>query len=467
MSAPRRLLPLVLVALLGCAEPVNVAPPEPSTLGDAPAGAGGVARTEPGPDGLVIALRQILARSAPKDGVWIALHFEADGDAIPAPEAADPVDALERAARERYAVRDLVRSLRFEITRSDGATAELRVEADGAFPSNAETPCSLWHAPTLLLRCSPTRLGVGWTAGSGNADAPNTADAAWRNGTDTSLLGEPGRLALRVAGQFDFTSGAKRPFRSEPVEIELTESSATFLRLESLLRAATAAAAAEWGIADGATVNVLSPAFSPDLPRFVFEDLEERVVFTWHHGSPPWYDWLWTASVARDGTDIRLVESGHLARMLGTSCVARGVMVDTPDGRRPIEELSAGDTVTARDPESGEISVVRVHATRSAAASATLWLTDGLRVTAEHPVFADGAWTPAGEIASGAALVARDGSTVAAAPRADGQVEVFDLTVAPPHTFFAGGVLVHNKQRAYDARWDDPWYHCWERAHEE
>jgi hypothetical protein len=48
--------------------------------------------------------------------------------------------------------------------------------------------------------------------------------------------------------------------------------------------------------------------------------------------------------------------------------------------------------------------------------------------------------------------------------RIEGTVEVFDLTVDAPHNFFAGGFLVHNKDRDYSPSIDDDWYVLWPPA---
>ena len=45
--------------------------------------------------------------------------------------------------------------------------------------------------------------------------------------------------------------------------------------------------------------------------------------------------------------------------------------------------------------------------------------------------------------------------------RIESETKVFDLAVGPPHTYFAGGILVHNKDRGWSADLDDPWYFYW------
>jgi hypothetical protein len=76
-------------------------------------------------------------------------------------------------------------------------------------------------------------------------------------------------------------------------------------------------------------------------------------------------------------------------------------------------------------------------------------------------VFADGRWLPAGEVRAGALLVDPSGrshplhrSPVEADTR---PTPVFTLSVEWPHTYFAGGVLVHNKAAPVSMAPNDPW----------
>ena len=50
------------------------------------------------------------------------------------------------------------------------------------------------------------------------------------------------------------------------------------------------------------------------------------------------------------------------------------------------------------------------------------------------------------DVAAGATLRGRDGGRVRVLARSgfDEQATVYDITVGPPHTYFAAGVLVHN-----------------------
>lgn len=134
----------------------------------------------------------------------------------------------------------------------------------------------------------------------------------------------------------------------------------------------------------------------------------------------------------------------------GSSCVAEGSQVATPDGPRAIETLEVGDAVMARMPD-GSISAARVTAKTSHRVHEHLRLVmdDGrvLRVTAEHPVATEnGEFVHADELGLERGLMTRDGVTrVQEVRRESGGVEVFDLNVEPGETFFVEGVLVHNK----------------------
>ena len=86
-----------------------------------------------------------------------------------------------------------------------------------------------------------------------------------------------------------------------------------------------------------------------------------------------------------------------------------------------------------------------------------------LRVTAEHPLWANGTWKPAGSVARADRLLdTRLRDFPAETPRViEEPIEVYDMTIDAPHCYFAGGFLVHNKDPMYVPRLDDPWYNLW------
>lgn len=136
------------------------------------------------------------------------------------------------------------------------------------------------------------------------------------------------------------------------------------------------------------------------------------------------------------------------------SCFVAGTRVDTPTGPRPIEALAVGDVVWAFDVTSLRRVERRVTARHRNTVTATRRITVGERViagvSAEHPFWSDGAWVPAKDLVSGSPVHLWNG-VEASERRIDaivdeaGPIEVFNITVDGEETYFAEGVLVHNK----------------------
>lgn len=141
------------------------------------------------------------------------------------------------------------------------------------------------------------------------------------------------------------------------------------------------------------------------------------------------------------------------------SCIARGTLVWTPRGKRPIEELIEQDAVWCVDPSTGEKVASPITAIARATREVMRLEGDGfsLTCTTDHPLYdpQTKSWAAAGDWVLGQRttllLVPEDGT-----PPRDVQVhtrqvsaglsEVIDLTVMHPlHNFIAAGVLVHNK----------------------
>jgi predicted lipid-binding transport protein (Tim44 family)/uncharacterized membrane protein YgcG len=135
----------------------------------------------------------------------------------------------------------------------------------------------------------------------------------------------------------------------------------------------------------------------------------------------------------------------------GGGCFPAGTLVLTPTGTRTIEQISPGDTVVGIDQAGRPIPVLveETFATRSQ----LLKITTGggvLTTTAEHPLaMPGGGFRLASQLGVGDEIVSwRDGRAVPAKVTAidPGPEEtVYNLTVGGPHTFIAGGFIVHNK----------------------
>lgn len=136
----------------------------------------------------------------------------------------------------------------------------------------------------------------------------------------------------------------------------------------------------------------------------------------------------------------------------GGGCFPAGTPVLTPGGDVPIERLAPGDPVVAVGDDGALVvtAVERVYSTR--APLLRLNTPAGTLVTTtDHPLeLAQGRFRPAGDLRLGMALaVVRHGRLGRARLRGfrpGGTDEaVFTLDVGVPHTFVAGGFVVHNK----------------------
>jgi hypothetical protein len=168
-------------------------------------------------------------------------------------------------------------------------------------------------------------------------------------------------------------------------------------------------------------------------------------------------------SMVGDGDgDVRLADAGPLPKIPPTIevCFAAGTPIATPGGEQPIEIIEVGDLVWAFDVERDVRVVARVSAVHRHEDAAVGRLTTGdgrtLRATPNHPIYVRerAGFVAANEIQGGETLVQLDdagevgtATVSASAFVADVTREpVFNLTVEGVHTYFAGGLLVHNKQ---------------------
>ena len=146
-------------------------------------------------------------------------------------------------------------------------------------------------------------------------------------------------------------------------------------------------------------------------------------------------------------------------RDTGKICFVEGTLIETPDGPYEIEKLTVGDPVYAFD--DGELTVVDVETIFTGMAEGYHYITfengSSFKVTPEHPVYVriteEWTWVSVQELTLGdeVMLLTIDetltttyvNSTAYFEPQTP--VEVYNLEVQDPHTYFAEGVLVHNK----------------------
>ena len=120
---------------------------------------------------------------------------------------------------------------------------------------------------------------------------------------------------------------------------------------------------------------------------------------------------------------------------------------------RAIDEIEVGDEVTTWDETTGNMTTsvvtkVYVHASPGQLSV----INDRLRATPNHPMYVDGTWRRADTIGSDSALMQlSDGRgallpTTASVLRTEAHEGlVYNLEVDGTHTYFAEGILVHNK----------------------
>jgi len=141
-------------------------------------------------------------------------------------------------------------------------------------------------------------------------------------------------------------------------------------------------------------------------------------------------------------------------------CFVAGTMVVTDVGARPIETLRIGDTVLARDENTGQTAykpITEIYVNDQG----SVWelkvafgngATNVHEVTGNHPYWVDGqGWVAVENLTVGSYLTTETGMTAALVSKRDtGHVErTYNLEVADFHTYFVGEqrVLVHNGKR--------------------
>lgn len=146
------------------------------------------------------------------------------------------------------------------------------------------------------------------------------------------------------------------------------------------------------------------------------------------------------------------------------SCLARGTPVATATGSIPVEQIKVGMRIRAFDLDTRRQVTTRVLGIRRGSVPWAIRFARNVLLSPDHPVYAAGSWKLAARIQASDALLRLSGKSTPAdvLRRVDGPFEVFDLTVAPPHNFFAGDILVHNKSMMYTPD-TDLWYSFWPR----
>lgn len=142
--------------------------------------------------------------------------------------------------------------------------------------------------------------------------------------------------------------------------------------------------------------------------------------------------------------------AGRVGTVIQDECFPAGTLVDG----RPIEEIREGDAVWAWDEETGELARRRVVRAMKRPSPPELVRVSAagcaITCTADHPVRTTAGWVRASELKVGETVFLLEGNAlregrISQANRVTAPSgSVYNLEIEGAHTYFAGGILVHN-----------------------
>lgn len=131
----------------------------------------------------------------------------------------------------------------------------------------------------------------------------------------------------------------------------------------------------------------------------------------------------------------------------GGGCFGEGTTVLMADGSlKKIEEIVEGEEVLTRTDKDQTPVKAKVTGTHKTTEYGYLIINGHLKVTADHILWVNNSWREAGSIMPGDDLTGQDGQVVRveSVEWQRGELQVYNLTVEKYHSYFAGGVYVHN-----------------------
>ncbi len=242
------------------------------------------------------------------------------------------------------------------------------------------------------------------------------------------LLAQPGKYSVALQGTATTNKGSFE-FAIAPLSFEVVAAGASHRPIEELERIVAER------LAKRRSLSAPPKSSSPTIDDV---DGNRWLRFT-EQPNPGYHVTVTELLVDPSGKELFVDEYRHF------TCVAEGTSIATLRGELLIEALRVGDELISYDPEQRRLTTTQVKWIERSHAR-QLHVLGRLRVTGEHPIFVDGRFVAAREVASGAKLLDTDLRFVALEPRTVTETAtVYDLGVGVPHTYFAGGVLVHNK----------------------
>lgn len=382
--------------------------------------------------------RPVLPKLAASDPMQVAIHWAGSWGQIP---------AVGRYVG-RYSPSSTIETMELRVVTPSGKEYHLhpKITHRNAEPSAAQIPHRSFPAlPSIFLELSDEGFNTVVLGHAGSWDE-----------VDRPSFDEPGEYRLSVSGSIMIE--AQQPIAFQTAETTISREAEGVLPIEEIRREAVAKLREVLGhqatdkiLPDKGGHGEYDPLDVIGLPtheRVVLLAVEQPSSISGGRAHDQY-----RVVVEPDGT---VVEITHEHRQ---TCLAAGTPVDTEHGPRPIEQLRPGDRVWSFDLESGRPLLTTVQAIHHGEVSAVLEINSILSATAEHPVYANGEWIPAGRLRQGDLVIGRDEShLLAITPRLlSRRTAVLDLTVDEPHNFFAGGLLVHNKSEGLAGAFFDRW----------
>jgi hypothetical protein len=377
--------------------------------------------SKPDGNGLITQIRPQVASISDSDPLQVVLHWEG---------ASGPLNSQTGAISVNWP--ETFKTLAFHVTTPDGQKLTLKTAPPKI---QAAHPAELFSSPTLFVKLTRKGMEVSWFEYRGD----------WTGGP-VAALEATGTFRLSVSGELlpgKPDSGKPIPFASGVVSIKRGVEG-----YESLDT-----------IADIARARVGRKLSSGhEMGGQIYDDADgNRLVHLTGPSSKQWHFTIHTIQVSPSGKVLNV-----FSREV-SNCLAEGTELEGERGPVLIEKARVGDRLWGYDLKRGARVLTTIRAIRRGEANETLRLGCGLRLTGDHPLHASGQWVPARQLSEMDVLLRANGETsrVGKIEWLRERVAVHDVTVDEPHNFFAGGVLVHNKDRDYSPQLDDLWYRLW------
>lgn len=126
------------------------------------------------------------------------------------------------------------------------------------------------------------------------------------------------------------------------------------------------------------------------------------------------------------------------------SCFTGNTLIDTPKGKVPIKDIKRGDLVIGGN---GKPTLVKKNA-KNKVFGYRIVTTESCRVEATmyHPFKTKRGFVQLGKLRVGDSVMTSNGfEPITSMIAVKGEIDVYELAIEAPHTYFANGFLVHNK----------------------